>query len=395
MRVSAWLMIRQKRGTSPDPLLALVQEAMAAEPPEDPTAAPPLWQLFQELPATRDQELAADLLTEIYGDDWLDQASANLQHAAPGMVRVLIEKLASAGRKQDLIEHYTTLLGRPLRAPHALVTLARMVETGKLKGELPPPVQRAQALLTLATHLWAERRADVHMGRAHTRLVELLAGGKQPVLEKLLDGADARSLRSAQLLIQRGVEESIDNIVASLVFHSGPTATGGAAARFWESPDTIWTTRSGLQRRRAELREIRDVKMPENEDAIGRAAALGDISENAEWESAIEEKRNLSSRVAQMEAELRQAALLENTSLPDDTVSPGTTVRYRDVGSGEESTVVILGPWDMDRDERVVSYRAPLAQGLLGMHTGEKRTITLPSGPIEVELLAVEPAEID
>lgn len=394
-RLSAWLLVRKKRGRTPDALQALVIEALATPPPEDPNAPPRLWAHFQELPTTRDQELAADLLEEVYAEAWLEEASRNLHHAAPGMVRVIVDKLASAGRRRELAEHYSTLLARPLRAPHALVVLARMAEQDKLPGEFPPPAQRAQALLTLATHLWSERRTDIHTGRAHTRLVELLAGGKEPVLEKLLAGADPRALRSAQLLIQRGVEESIDNIVASLVFEAGPSHHHGAAAHFWKDDSKIWTTRTGLERRRAELRELRDVKMPENEAAIGRAAALGDISENAEWESAMEEKRNLAGRASQMEAELRKAALLEHAILSTDTVSPGTIVRYRESGSGEVHEIVILGPWDTYGDDRIVSYRAPLAQGLLGLHTGQKASVQLPGGTVDVEVLEIHPAAID
>ena len=58
---------------------------------------------------------------------------------------------------------------------------------------------------------------------------------------------------------------------------------------------------------------------------------MGDISENAEWEAAIEEKRNLSARLLDMESGMNMAQLLENAILPEDTVSPGTEVRFQDL----------------------------------------------------------------
>ena len=61
-----------------------------------------------------------------------------------------------------------------------------------------------------------------------------------------------------------------------------------------------------VQRAPRNSRLITDVKIPENQDAIGRAASYGDLSENSEWEAAIEEQRNLTSRAKQMEEELRQ-----------------------------------------------------------------------------------------
>jgi transcription elongation factor GreA len=281
-----------------------------------------------------------------------------------------------------------------VRAPHVLVTLARLAEAGKLPGDYPPPTQRAQSLLTLATHLWQERRVDAATGRVHTRLVEFLAG-KEPMLEQLLDGADPRTLRSVQLLIQRGVEESIDNIVTSLVFHAGPVEGSEGPPAFWADEDKIYTTRSGLDRTRRELKELYEVKMPENEAAIGRAAAMGDLSENAEWDAAMEEKRNLSDRAGRMESEIRRATLLENESLPDDMVCPGTVVRYRDMTTQETHTITILGPWDTEGRDDVVSYKAPLARGLLGLHVRDQRTVQLPAGSIEVEVLTIAPAAID
>ena len=129
------------------------------------------------------------------------------------------------------------------------------------------------------------------------------------------------------------------------------------------------------------------MKIPANQDAIGRAAAMGDLSENAEWEAAIEEQRNLTTRAQEIEAELRLAELIENAILPEGVASPGTKVVYRDASGAHE--VAILGPWDGEDNESAISYRAPLAWGLLGHKAGETVSIQLPSGVVEITLQAV------
>ena len=394
LRAAAWLVIREQTGETPAPLLELVR-GLAAEPdPADSTQAPPLWHLFGALRTSRDQERAIGLLPEVYGEErWIDETVQNLQFAPAGMVRLLIDQLLAAKKHTELADHYRELLARPMRAPAVLIGLAKVAESGKLKGEWPPDVQRAQALLALAAQLWTERRADPTSGRVHTRMVELLTGGKNPVLERLLEDADRASLRSIQLIVHRGVEESIENLVVTLASRAGVGAQQEDRP-FWES-DAIWTTRSGLTRVAAELKELKEVKVPANEEAIGRAVALGDISENAEWEAAIEEQRNLAERVRSLEGDLRKAMLLEDASLPEDTVAPGTTVKFRNTGSKEVSKLTILGPWDMLGRDDVISYRAPLAQGLLGHHKGETTRFTLPSGEIEVEVLEIHTANID
>jgi transcription elongation factor GreA len=139
---------------------------------------------------------------------------------------------------------------------------------------------------------------------------------------------------------------------------------------------------------------LRDEKIPANENAIGAAAALGDLSENAEWEMALQEKRNLTTRLAEMEGDALRARLLEDASLPEDKVCPGTAVRYRDLGAGDEHRIVILGPWDTDMGEDIVSYRAPLAQGLLGLSSGDQSRVDLPGGALDLEVLGIEPVDV-
>jgi transcription elongation factor GreA len=191
-------------------------------------------------------------------------------------------------------------------------------------------------------------------------------------------------------MLQRGIDDRIDVLVTDIALEHGPELFATEARPFWEE-DTIWTTRSALDKRRRELREIRDEKLPENAETLARAAAYGDLSENAEWEQAIEQQRQLTEQAKSIELELARVSLLENAPIPDDTVCPGTVVRYRDQNGEHE--LALLGPWDTDR-EHAISYKAPLAAGMLGLRTGAKTTIQLPAGAMEIEVLAVRPGDI-
>jgi len=326
---------------------------------------------------------------------WIDEVLPQLQHAAPGQVRPLVDRLMAAGREDDLRAHYAGLLARPLRNPTLMIVLADRFEDGKEHEDMPTPVQRGQALLALAAHTFQERRGNPQLTRISGRLTDFLAKGKSPKLRALFKEADLPALRSAAVTVSRGVDSEIDNIVTEVALKKDKQFFAQDSGFFWEG-DTIWTTRAGLRKRSAELKELREVKIPENQDAIGRAASFGDLSENSEWEAAIEEQRNLTSRAMEIEAELSRTDLIEEAALIEDTVCPGTRVTYEDTTNGQRSTVLLLGPWDADQvlGTQVISYRAPLAQGLLGLGTGESAKVTLPGGEVELKVVEIETPDL-
>lgn len=443
VRLSCWLLLRDERGKTPHALMQRVAQTSAVPRPESPAEMPALWTLFNEVPAAREQERCVDLLREAFpgaaapasssapspegalastnggesdaeqgatstvvldetevldegeastgGDSpvepWLLEAERNLHHAPPGMVRPLIEELLQRDRKQGLCDQYSYLIARLKMNPAALIRLSELVEEGTLIGEFPNQSQRAQALLQLSTYLLNERTTP-HIARARTRLAAFLTSGSPPLLRRMLDDLDRAGLKSVLGLVQRGVDDALESVFTELVIDKHPDIFSSDEGPFWAA-DTIWTTREGLARQQAELRELMDVKIPANSEAIGKAAALGDLSENSEWESAIEEQRNLTARASALQEDLERAALLEDAALPEDTACPGTRVTYKDLSSGESRSVRLLGPWDAVEDD-IISYRSPLAQGMLGLGPGDTAKVTLPSGQIELEVQSVE-----
>jgi len=394
--LAAWMLLRDERKQPQPELLTLLKAAAAEPPPSDPTKLPTLWALFHKLQGAREQERCVQALQDLYGEDWVHEGLRNLQHAPGGMARPLVEALYAAGKKSELTQHYRELLARPMRAPDVLVALARLGETGKLPGDFGTPLSRAQSFLSLAAFLYVNRRQDAGLLRSQTRLSEFLTKGKEPLIERLLEGADDASLSSLQRTLQRGMDEEIEAALTDVfarVVPTGPDA-GSKARHFWDD-GRIWSTQAGLERRRAEFRHLMEVKIPANTEAIGKAAAMGDLSENSEWEAAIEEQRTLTTRASEMEVELRNVDLIEGAILAEGVVSPGTTVRYRESGKTVDQEITILGPWDTESGDHVVSYRAPLAAGLLGHRSGESVQIALPAGPITVKISAVDTLHFD
>ena len=388
-RLAAWMLLRMVRGTTPPQLAARLQRA-AEQPPPAQGEPPALWEVFAQLPAARDQEACVSVLKEIFGEErWLDHACEHLMHGPPGMVRSLVEEILAAGRNDVLKQAYSSLLIRPTRNPHLLIVLAEHAEAGRIKGDFPPPVQRLHSLLTLATFLFTGEGADPTRTRAQLKLTQVLTvGDKNSLMARLLTDASRKEIRALMPVLTKGVDPALDRAFTHVAIARFPTIYRDDNRPFWEEENVIWTTQKGLDRREEELRELREVKIPANSEAIGKAASYGDLSENSEWESAMEDQRTLTSRAMEIEEEVRRARLIEHAAIPEGIVTPGTRVTYRDP-SNVVHKVDIVGPWDTTASN-AISYRSPVGQGLLGARMGETATLRLPTGVIEVKIEKVE-----
>lgn len=395
-RLSTWLLLRDARGETPPPLASRMRAAADQPPPDNPAERPAIWSLIATLPSARDHESCIGLLPEIFGDSWQDIALRDIPHVPHGMARTLCDKLLEANRADELGAHYRTLLARPIRNPQALVILAERaerVETSGISGEFPSPTSRLESLVRLAGHLKTSAPGDTFLTRTKARLTQLLAGERK-LLADLLEGADRTAIQAIHVLIERGVDGPIDNAFTNAVVRRMPDFFKSADAPFWEA-DQTWVTRRGLERREEELRVLKEVKIPENAEAIGKAASFGDLSENSEWEAAIEEQRTLTNRASELEIELRDVQLLEDAAVPENTACPGTEVLYREIDTGAEHRIQLVGPWDTEDFPHGISYRAPIGKGLLGLTPGEQIEVQLPTGEVRLEVLEVRPLPLE
>jgi len=147
-----------------------------------------------------------------------------------------------------------------------------------------------------------------------------------------------------------------------------------------EDEDSIYVTEQGLRKREDELHRLVSVELPQVAEEIGAAMSFGDLSENAEYHAAREKQQQLANRASAMEAELRKAKVITPELVREDEVCIGARVTLRNAERGFLETYTILGPWDSDFENHVISYRAALAQGLLGQKKGDTVTIDLPDG---------------
>jgi transcription elongation GreA/GreB family factor len=118
------------------------------------------------------------------------------------------------------------------------------------------------------------------------------------------------------------------------------------------------------------MKRLAEVEIPANRKAIEEARAMGDLRENFEYKSARQRHEYLAARTGALDRELRRVQLLDANAIDPSEVRIGTRLRLRGPG-GEERTLTILGPWESQPEQGIVSYESELAQGLLGKRVGD------------------------
>jgi transcription elongation GreA/GreB family factor len=195
----------------------------------------------------------------------------------------------------------------------------------------------------------------------------------------------------AQLERLEGLGENVPARMLDLLQNVHPQlwAVRRAATAPWEDAETVWCTSEGLARRTAERDQIVNVKMPENARRIGEAASHGDLSENSEYKFALEERDLLRARVAAINDELSRARTLAPQDVSTDRVGIGSRVTLRSLADGRERVMTFLGPFETDVERNFFSYRAPIAQRLMGRRVGDRVAITVDARDTEFEIVAL------
>lgn len=148
-------------------------------------------------------------------------------------------------------------------------------------------------------------------------------------------------------------------------------------------------TPEGLRRLEEEFEHLKTVKRKEIAERIKASKEFGDISENAEYEDAKNEQAFIEGRILQLDQMLRNAKVIDNHDAPPDTIAVGSTVRLRDLGSGEETTYTIVGSAEADPDRDRISNESPVGRALLGRRAGEVVEVLVPAGKMKYSVLKI------
>ena len=156
----------------------------------------------------------------------------------------------------------------------------------------------------------------------------------------------------------------------------------------------VVVTVAGLKAVEDELEELKTVRRKDVAEKIKVARGFGDLSENSEYDEAKNEQAFIESRIAQLEAMLKNARVIDNDELNLDTVSVGTHVKIEDE-DGEVEEYDITGSTEADPLNGKISDESPVGASLMGQKVGQTVTVTLPNGgTIDFKILEISRAAL-
>ena len=154
--------------------------------------------------------------------------------------------------------------------------------------------------------------------------------------------------------------------------------------------EELLLTKEGYDKIVAEHDELVSVKRAEVAARIKEAISYGDISENAEYDSAKNEQAELEERIHQLEEMLRKAKIVQEEDVKGDKVNIGLKVTVKDIDTGDKEVFSIVGATESDPFNGKISTESSVGKALIGKKKGETVAIEVPDGIINYKIMKIE-----
>ncbi len=153
--------------------------------------------------------------------------------------------------------------------------------------------------------------------------------------------------------------------------------------------EVVYLTEEGLKKLKEEIEYLTMVERPKISKQIAEARDKGDLSENAEYDAAKEAQGMMEMKLAQLQATLRNAKIVDDSMIDTTHVQIMNKVKLKNVQNGAITEYTIVSEREANLKEKKISVETPIAQGLMGKKKGDKVDIKVPAGTVTFEILDI------
>ncbi|OQX29540.1 MAG: transcription elongation factor GreA [Spirochaeta sp. LUC14_002_19_P3] len=300
--------------------------------------------------------------------------------------KTMLDDLLNAGYKKAVSEKLIEMIEHYREYREGLVWIARHTAESSWPEQLGLNGEKIlinMILLLNLTYSDIESKRDVSNNRKLNRQIQSYLF-KEQILGNYLAGCDEKTamkiynlledIDAIDPVIKRDLKKIIQNRFPKIKLYSDKKnleTSAAAASRYF------YTTEASLQAKQRELKNIIEVEIPKNSKEIGAAIELGDLSENAEYKAGKERQETLQIQAGKLKDELERARLFPEDEREADKIGFGTIITLNDLQEKKEETYTILGPWESNPSERIISYLSPFGNAFLGNSKGDTLDFTI------------------
>lgn len=305
--------------------------------------------------------------------DWAEIYLDLIFSVDQNMVRdFILSELDSKETKDALKQKMTTLLLHPFSYPEVFVWYFQKIIDKKSALPFADSAGRNdffEGLLILLDHL----EQKPHHRDLAKKVISLLTGDRYKIVRDIMQHSSIEEVKE-YLLLATKCDMLTDHDIK--ILHSLAEVVYPALSRLRKDKEpsasdehVIWTTQEGYIKVQTRIQQIATVETVNNAREIESARALGDLRENAEFKAALEKRDRLQSELKLLSDQLAKARVLTVEDVPSSEVGIGSVVHYHD-SKGAHHKVTLLGPWDADPEQNILSFQSKLAQAMKGKSVG-------------------------
>ena len=149
-------------------------------------------------------------------------------------------------------------------------------------------------------------------------------------------------------------------------------------------------TYEGLMKYESELEHLKVVKRQEVAQKIKEAREQGDLSENAEYDAAKDEQRDIEARIEELEKILKNAEVVDEDEVDLDKINIGCKVKILDLEYNDELEYKIVGSTEANSLKGKISNESPVGKALMGAKVGDTISVETQAGPVQYKVLGIE-----
>jgi transcription elongation factor GreA len=149
-------------------------------------------------------------------------------------------------------------------------------------------------------------------------------------------------------------------------------------------------TYEGLQQLEEELQNLKVIKRKEVAQKIKEAREQGDLSENAEYDAAKDEQREIEARIEEIDKILRNAEVVVEEDVDVDKINIGCKVKILDLEYNDELEYKIVGSTEANSLKGKISNESPVGRALIGAKIGDTISVETQSGTIDYKILEIQ-----